>query len=212
MSRVRGSSVDHAAHVFGLEGRLVRLRLEEGPVHLTARIHEAEHARRCDYGIEALTDRGLVTALWEVPRDEVADPATIPSWAIQRLNKAGGSLVKEGPGGVRRQVGPPATVTGVLASGRVLSRLLVRVGQLSAIAPMAVILHGEVEPTDAALLDAALYGVGVITKVRGQREVLLFPEPVEEDDGPFPWWISELAYRELIRERDRSETTLSPVD
>jgi hypothetical protein len=126
------------------------------------------------------------------------------------LDRARGKLVEEVVGGVRRRVGPPVSVTGALATGRVLRRLLARVGQLSAIAPMAVLVHGEVEPTDAALLDAVLYGIGVAAEVGGQRKALVEPEPVETFSGPFQWWVSELAYRELAPELDQSEPTPSP--
>ena len=41
MSRVRGTSTEHLARLFGFEGRLVRLILEDGPVYVTVQLDDA---------------------------------------------------------------------------------------------------------------------------------------------------------------------------
>ena len=60
---VRASS----AEAFGFHGNLVEIDLREGPVLLTVHVDETEHARRTDARLGAITNRQLVTALWELP-------------------------------------------------------------------------------------------------------------------------------------------------
>lgn len=161
---------NRVAEVFGFEGRLVRIVLEEGPVDVMVDWNKTEHTRRHQLGLGPITDRSGIIRL-----SQVSD----------------------------RCAGPPATITAAMAKGRTLRVLLGRVGQLSAVAPMAVMVATDIDPTDPALLDAGLYGIGVAAGP--SEKILTFPAPVEPVNGWFPWWVSELAYAAALNENERRQ-------
>ena len=72
-----------------------------------------------------------------------------------------------------------------------------RVGQMSAVAPMAVVVQGDVDPLDPWVLNAALYGMGVAQSRGGTVAPLSMPASVIPTLGVYRWWICELAYERL---------------
>jgi hypothetical protein len=184
----------------GVHGHVVSLRLREGEVRVVVRLDEAERACRQRLGIGPVVDRALVNALWLLPDRDTPGPAVAPpAWTIERLRQRLPAAIEQTePGGWVRTIRPPATVLAAVAQGHRLRALIERVGQLSALAPMVVEVDRDVSADDPALLDAGLYGVGVATVVRGQREVRVRPAPVVPTIGVFSWWVAELAYAELV--------------
>ena len=200
------NSVQSAAAAFNFEGQLVDLQLPGGPVHVTVRLDHAVHVQRTNAGIGPILDRSLVTALWELPEGLQVPVTSIPSWALERLDSARDAVERAGSSYVH--VARPATVvTGAVAVGRDLPRLLARVGQLSAVAPMGLVRRGGVESSDACVLNAALYGVGVAAFVNSEVEVILEPQAVRPTPGPFLWWTAELAYAEILDNLSRAGPT-----
>ena len=78
---VRASS----AEAFGFHGNLVEVDLREGPVLLTVHVDETEHARRTDARLGAITNRQLVTALWELPGGVELSTPDLPTWIDLRI-------------------------------------------------------------------------------------------------------------------------------
>lgn len=184
--------------MFGFKGPLVRIDLPEGPVTVAVKVDESEHLRRAVSGVGAIVDRRVVVALWELPHRLSIPGSGIPGWASTRLACAGAGIVAFDDGSFERIACPPLVVSGAVAAGRKFERLLQRVGQLSAVAPMAVVIQREVDQADPGLLEANLYGVGVGCSINGQLTRVSEPEPVVPMPGPFLWWVAELAYGQLI--------------
>lgn len=197
--------------MFGFDGTLVEISLPEGPVAVTVTVDQTEHTRRVASGLAAIPDRQLLTALWELPHALSVPTNRIPSWASSRLARTALPVVSPDDDSLRRVVRSPVVVSGVLAVGRSLDRPLRRVGQLSAVAPMAIVVQHQVEADDPVLLEAALYGVGVGCSMRGALTRISEPEPVIPRPGPFLWWIAELAYQELIDGRTTDAPMLPPA-
>lgn len=197
--------------MFGFDGTLVEINLPEGPVAVTATVDQTEHARRVASGLAAIPDRQLLTALWELPYALSVPTNRIPSWASARLARTALPVASTDDDSLIRVAHPPLVVTGVLAVGRSLDRPLRRVGQLSAVAPMAIVVSHQVEADNPVLLEAALYGVGVGCSTRGALTRISEPEPVLPRPGPFLWWVAELAYQQLIDGRATDAPTLPPA-
>ncbi len=186
------------AQAFGFSGDLVEVGLRDGPVLLTVHVDEPEHARRTAVRLGAITNREIITALWELPAACGISCSALPAWAVDQLQDVPTAVVEERGDSMVRVARPPVRITGALAIGRRFDRILRRVGQVSALAPMAVVVQHAVDPTDAGLLDAQLYGVGVGTAVEGVVTAVLKAAPVIPTPGPYLWWIAELAYQRLV--------------
>ena len=206
-----GALLRRCARVFGFDGTLVVVDLPEGPVAVTITVDEPEHARRGTSGLGAILDRPLLTALWELPHALCVPVEGIPRWASSRLARVASPVVSADGDSMTRVVRPPLVVSGVLATGRSLDRPLRRVGQLSAIAPMAVVVQHQVNIDDPGLLEAALYGVGVGCSANGVVTRISEPEPVIPMPGPFLWWVAELAYQQMIDGRVTDAPMLPPA-
>lgn len=189
--------LSQGARVFGFSGQLVRINLPAGPVAVTVSLDEHEHSRRARSGLGAITDRELVTAMWELPHAVQVRKSALPAWALSLLGRAPAAAVVSRGEWLTRESRPPVCVSGALAVGRSLERLLHRVGQLSAVASMAVVVQRDVDPADPWMLDAALYGVGVARSDNDVLTTVSQPEPVTPTLGPYRWWISELAYQQI---------------
>ena len=206
-----GALLCRSARVFGFDGTLVVVDLPEGPVAVTVTVDEMEHTRRGTSGLGAILDRQLLTALWELPHALSVPTKRIPGWASSRLARAALRVVAADNDSLTRIVRPPLVVSGALAVGRSLDRPLRRVGQLSAIAPMAVVVQHQVNTDDPGLLEASLYGVGVGCSTNGVVTRISEPEPVIPMPGPFLWWVAEVAYQQMIDGRVTDAPMLPPA-
>ena len=193
---IRASS----AEAFGFIGDLVEIRLREGSVLLTVQVDEAEHTRRTDARLGAITGRQDVTALWELPERVEIPTSALPAWVLDQLQDAPTAAVGKQRNSLVRTVRPPLRITGALAIGWRFDRILRRVGQVSALAPMAIVVQRAVDPIDAGLLDAQLYGVGVGSVLGGVVTPILGAAAVVPTPGPFLWWVAELAYERLLED------------
>jgi hypothetical protein len=187
-----------AARVFGFSGDLIKLQLQAGPVAVTVKLDEQHHVERLRTAVPPVTDRALLRALWELPFELEVPHSVIPKWAEARIEESARSAVRRTRAGYIRVARPPLSITGVVAAGQELNRLLERVGQLSAIAPMGAALTRGVEASDAALLEARLFGIGVAQFTGDAPSLLAGAEPVHPTAGPFLWWVAELAYEQLL--------------
>ena len=188
----------HSAQAFGFVGEVVKIKLADGPLAVTVSLDEHEHARRARVGLGAITDREVVTALWELPHAMPVEQSAIPTWARPLLDRAPTTAVVTEDGSLIREHRPPLNVTGAIAVGRLPERLVRRVGQLSAVASMAVVVQGDVDPADPWVLNAALYGMGVATCRSGRLTPVSEPNHVIPTLGAYRWWICELAYKQIL--------------
>ena len=123
--------------------------------------------------------------------------SAIPSWAHSLIDRAPEAAVSVDGNTWVRMSRPPLNVTGALVVGHSSERLVRRVGQLSAVAPMAVVLQGEVDPHDPWVLTASLHGMGIAQSRGGTVTMLSMPDGVIPTLGPYRWWICEMAYEQL---------------
>ena len=185
------------AEAFGFSGQPVEVKLREGPVQLVVRIDEGEHARRCDAGLGAIISRKVLTALWELPTGAAIPESSLPAWVADRLQGAPAAVVERRGDSLIRAVRPPLRIGGALAIARRADRALARVGQVSALTPMAVVVLGAVDPADPIVLEAQLYGVGVASVLGGDVTTLAAAAAVTPMPGPYLWWVTELAYQQM---------------
>ncbi|MDE0653220.1 MAG: hypothetical protein OXI26_06180 [bacterium] len=189
-----------SAEAFGFSGDLVEVGLRDGPVLLAVHVDESEHCRRAAAQLGAITDRELLTALWELPAGLEISASALPGWTVDRLQNVRGVVVAGSDDSLVRAARPPLRISGALAIGQRFDSVLRRVGQVSALAPMAVIVRRVVDAADPGLLDAQLFGVGVGTALDGVITPLVEAAPVVPTPGPYLWLIAELAYEQLVGE------------
>ena len=194
-----------AAELFGFGGAVTKIGLVDGPVAVTVTVDTHEHARRSRQGLGAVTDAETLHALWELPHALPVEQWMIPARVRVRLDQLPAGVVAVSNGSFTRLLAPPLTVTGVLAAGRKPERLVYRVGQLSAVASMAIVVQGDVDPADPWILNAGLYGMGVACSRKGQLTRLSEPGHVTPTLGVYRWWICERAYEQLLASEQPTE-------
>lgn len=181
---------------FGFAGRRVDVVLRDGPVSVYADIDAVEHRRRSRAGLGAIDAWGDVLALWEIPAGLPIREAVLAPWVRVALRRLPAAAVSFDGTNVIRHARSPVSVLGAVAEARRLVVALLRVGQMSAICPMGVIVSDRVHSDDPGLLDAVLFGVGVVAGPDGA----LLTEPADVAPSPIPhrWWVAEVAYRQLL--------------
>ena len=194
-----GRLLARSAQAFDFAGEVVGIDLSDGPVAVVVCIDEHEHERRMHAGLRAITDREVVTALWELPHSMRVERSGVPAWAHPLIDRAPEGAVSTDGSALIRVGRPPLNVSGALAVGRSVERLVRRVGQLSAVAPMGIVVQRDVEPTDPWLLNAALYGMGTAISRGGAMISISKPECVIPTLGAYRWWICEMAYAQLVK-------------
>lgn len=204
-----GRLLARSAQAFDFAGEVVGIDLSDGPVAVVVYIDEHEHERRTRAGLGAITDREVVTALWELPHATPIERSVLPSWVHPLLDRAPEGAVSTDGSALTRANQPPLNVSGALAVGRNLEHLVRRVGQLSAVAPMAVVLQGDVDQHDPWLLNASLYGMGVAQSRSGTLAPISMPASVTPTLGAYRWWICELAYAQLIEHTQQAGSTVA---
>ena len=192
-----GRLLARSAQAFGFAGEAVEIKLSDGPATVVVCIDEHEHERRTRAGLGAITDREVVTALWELPHATPIERSALPSWVHPLLVRAPEGAVSTDGSALTRVSQPPLNVSGALAVGRNLEHLVRRVGQLSAVAPMVVVLQGDVDQHDPWLLNASLYGMGVAQSRSGTLAPISMPASVVPTLGAYRWWICEMAYERM---------------
>jgi hypothetical protein len=179
----------------GYDGSAVEIGLRSGPVTVIADLDYEEHRRRSTAGVGPIIDRSLLTALWELPDGMAVERSALPRWVIDVVGGSSSTGVVDDGTALRRMVRPPLRVRGAVACRSTLRASLAAVCRLSALCPVLVVVDGPVDPADPTLLEADLYGVGVVgPDPSGTSRIVSPAAPVTPTPGPFLWWISELAY------------------
>lgn len=188
----------------GIDGVPVELRLRSGPVTVLVELDDGEQRRRRAVGGGPIVDRALLAALWELPHDVPLHRSAVPDWVAGALARSAppssSADVSDDGATVRRTARPPLRLRGAMASaiGVDPHRSLAAVCRLSALCPLFLVVDHRLDRHHPALLEAELYGVGVVVRRRDRRAAVMSPAaPVTPTPGPFLWWISELAYAAL---------------
>jgi hypothetical protein len=178
------------------------------PVDVRAVLDVAEHARRQAAALGAVTDPGLLGRLLEVPVGQpVADPAL---WAETACQPAG--VVARGDDGfsVTRLLAPALVITDVTVSAsksqgeKAVQRASLFAGFAARWARVAA------EPRESLVLEAKLYGVGLVDD--DGAVILAAEQPDTRADG-WTWLQGEKAYRRWLTAcpRDDERATRVPA-
>ncbi len=184
----------------GLE---VRLRLDGRSVVAVIEIDPAEHLRRLELGVGAVTSTGLLHALWLLPSMIPVQPTALPEIKVARLRQADGVCAETGAG-LERTYSPIGRVLALGASGANAQRVLDHVAMLPPIFRRAALVR-PLPPTArgrlaqralSARVGLAIYEEGIVDEV-----VVPAPEPIRGIPGVYRWWIAELVYGAWLQER-----------
>ncbi len=182
----------------GVGGDLVELSIDG--LRCVARIcvHSEEHQRRERLGLGAVTDTGLLHALWSLPEDlsfawEELDP--LDTATLQQLGA--GHLISDDRATVR-SYRSPAVVNTVLSVAGTAKDAIRRIGQFPPIFVRVAVVISAAARWDRYLELAEQLGIGVVvdTAEAGDTKIMKLPAPLTVGvPSVYRWWISELAYR-----------------
>jgi hypothetical protein len=155
----------------------------------------AEHRRRMDADVSAVTSLALLHALWLLPAGFPVPPSDIPPAkakllleAPQHVDLVKGSFVR------RYQAAGKVDVVGL--TGRHGDKVIARAIRCSPIFRRLALLGPTTsEPSRASLAAAREWGIGVISVAEDELEVVVAAAPgVLGIPSVYRWWVSELAY------------------
>lgn len=155
-----------------------------------------EHRRRQLNGLGAVTDTGLLHALWALPEDIPVPLGALRPDDANTLKQAGGGHALDHRGAVTRSFRAAGTVTAVAVVATLLNDAVRRVMQLPPIYRRVAIPTASRGVRTEALDRARTTGVGVVEVDAGVPAVRLAPAAaVLGVPAVYRWWVSELAYR-----------------
>ncbi len=166
-------------------------------------LDSAEHHRRSDLGLGALTSTGLLHALWELPLGIPWPSDMLQPRDLESLGEARVGWVKLEADRVERYYRPPGRVIVVAAADRSLSRAIRRViAHPPTSQRIGLWTSGTTRPhpNAAGSLDLAReHGIGVIAANEGSEHVIVAPKAaVVGRPSIYRWWQAELAYRNWL--------------
>lgn len=160
-----------------------------------ARIDSAEHVRRQQAGLGAVTSTALLSSLWELPSGGAVPAHSLTDSVVTRLRSAG-CLASESAEGFTRMYAPIGTVDAVAFAGDRPDDVVKRAASFSPIVRRYAIVRAHEVPAEA-ISCAQLYGVGLIVQ-EGAAVVLVEPSPPETGrPHVYRWWLAELAYSHI---------------
>lgn len=169
-------------------------------VELEYRLDPAEHRRRQEVGLAAITDLVALDTLLSLP---VGLPVSLPDARVGMARIPRGCVDSTFDDAltpiVTRMVIPALTPVAVvvLARGR-LSGKLERAGRFAPYCMRSVLVSDE--PTPMQLSEASFYGIGVLLRTGSERRTLLEPEPFTGGySTPASWAFAEQAYAQLCQ-------------
>ncbi|MDE0493985.1 MAG: hypothetical protein OXH54_08620 [Acidimicrobiaceae bacterium] len=162
----------------------------------------AEHERRTQSDIGAITSTALLHGLWLLPPHTPTPVGMLPDIKVQRLRAAPHTAV-ETAAGFERTYSPPGVLRSVTFRGRRVERAVARAARFTPIVQRYVLVDESQQPvawpTECV---AREWGVGIVALRRGNSpEVLVPASPVETGiPSVYRWWIAELAYERYLYE------------
>ena len=180
------------AEVLGWSGTVVpAVRYAGTTIDIVIRINEGELLRRGPLG--AVLDRALLAALMELPLGIEIPLNQLRPEQLLALRIDGDGLVEWTPGGVRRTYEPVCEVTGVLATGPHLRKV---VDEVSAFSGYSLRVAYGTRRQCSALRDRAMHlGVGLVAFGEPALVVVAGPEPRGIRSTPSRWQFCEIAFQ-----------------
>ena len=160
-----------------------------------ARIDSAEHVRRQQGGLGAVTSTALLSSLWELPSGGSVPANSLSESVVARLRSAS-CVVSESAEGFTRTYAPIGAVDAVAFAGNRPGDVVKRAASFSPIVRRYAIVRAR-KVSAEAISCAQLYGVGLILQ-EDAAVVLVEPSPPETGrPHVYRWWLAELAYAHI---------------
>lgn len=189
-----------AAHASGR--RIAELRVDGFRVQAAFTVDEVEAQRRSDAGLSAVTNTGLLHALWTLPEGEDLPLGVLDAIDADTLSTLGVGTVEIQAEVVRRTYRPVATVHAVACAGRSPHSLLRTLVAFPPIFDRFAVLSAS-QVLDTADLDSARAGgIGIVRYDGSTAEIVEAPAKVLGRPAVYRWWIAELAYRDYLANCD----------
>ncbi|WP_147377946.1 hypothetical protein [Mycobacteroides abscessus] len=171
-------------------------RISGGRGDAFVRIDWAEHERRQQAGLEAITQLWHLDLLMNLPPGEpvAADSLTADEqWCLERI--PAGAIERDGRWAIRR-CQPVTTVAAVVVWGTQLQKLLKSAAPFARVAQRMVVLDAMPSQFDQIAWEARYHGTGVWVATDSEASELIAPEPVRPRYyTPARWRVNEYAYR-----------------
>lgn len=153
-----------------------------------------EHLRRQGLGLGAVTDTGLLHALWELPRGLPIPLSALDDRDIETLTESGAGHV-DTLGALTRTYAPAGHVTSVVVVANHMETAARRVSRLPRIFQrLAVALRSPSRSLDGTEADEGPIG-RVVAAADGALVVMRPAAPAVGVPAVYRWWLAELAYR-----------------
>lgn len=195
----------------GDDGPLVNLMLQGAPVVLKIALDWSEHRRRLTHRVGAITSTGLLHALWSIPPSPSGIREVPSSEHLALLRDAPEMLVSQSDNRLTRTYNPAVRVL-LVAVPRQYARTALRTAL--AMPPMferLALWREHTGPAGHALSSYARdRGIGQL-HLRDDREprtIALPDPPIPATPSVFNWWISEIAYSQLLKNTQDSSWRL----
>lgn len=197
-----GSALDEAlssvSHLTGLP--VVRFSIDGSEMLGALEICRAEHERRKQSDIGAITSTALLHGLWLLSPHAPTPVGMLPEIKVQRLRAAPHTAV-ETDTGFERTYSPPGVLRCVTFRGRSVERAVTRAARFTPIMQRFVVIDESQQPVASPTeCIAREWGVGIIAlHCEGSPEVLVPASPVETGiPSVYRWWVAELAYERYL--------------
>lgn len=183
-------------------GTIVSFRIDGAPMLGAFELDEAEHMRRDQQGVGAVTSCGLLHGLWMLPTGGPVNAAALPDIKVQRLRSAP-EMAQETPQGFVRTYSPPGILRAAAFVGGSLLQRVCRAARFTPIVERYAVAdyRRRTVPLRVEYL-AREWGVGIIeTNQIGAYELKVPAAPAERGvPGVYRWWAAEQAYQCLLYE------------
>lgn len=162
----------------------------------------AEHARRSDSGVGAITSTPLLHGLWLLPTGGSVRATALPDNKVQDLRSAP-FAAQERDGSFERTYSPPGILRAVAFSGRCVERVVSRAARFTPIFQRFAFLGGDSQLLPRVECEAREWGVGIIALEMGEDIAQLVPADKAMVGLPsvYRWWVAELAYKQFLHEK-----------
>ncbi|WP_052619111.1 hypothetical protein [Mycobacteroides abscessus] len=171
-------------------------RISGGRADAFVRIDAAEHERRCQVRLEAVTPLWKLDLMLNLPFGEPVAVQSLNSdelWTLERMPKG---TVQRGEGTVTRVCRPVAEVAAVVARGVSLPKLLAQVAPFKRVAQRMLVLDAVPGDFDEIGWQAKFHGVGVWALTGSEAVELIAADPFKfRYYTGARWRVSEYAYR-----------------
>lgn len=180
-------------------------RITGGRADAFVRIDRAEHERRCDTKLKAVTQLWHLDMLMNLPLDEPVAVSSLTGderWCLDHM--PAGAIERDGSWAIRR-CKPVATITAVVLWGAELRQLLTRLAPFARVAPRMIVLDHVPKDLDQVAWEACYEGAGVWVATATEATELIVPAAQRPRScTPGRWKANEYAYKAWLTMQKQS--------